>query len=142
MTELDALMVRLCRPNSWGVVEPMDAQSLEQLHGKNPYEQARIAHAKKILEYTQEHQIPKAVPAEDVLKAKEGMGLELRVGGEMSMEEEAKYAMKMLRQLHKDKGLEAPEAYKGMSQEAFREVLKAGQDNQAQEKQKESQGPV
>ncbi|MBR6376661.1 MAG: hypothetical protein IKS05_02740 [Oscillospiraceae bacterium] len=118
------------------------AQSLDQLQGKNPYEQARIAHAKKILEYTQEHQIPKAVPAEDVLKAKEGMGLELRVGGEMSMEEEAKYAMKMLREIHKQHGLEAPEAYKGMSQEAFREVLKAGQDNQGQEKQKESQGPV
>ena len=113
------------------------AQSRKQLQGKNPYEQARINYARKILEYNQQHQIPEAVPAADVLEAKEGVGLELRVGGEMSMEEEAKYAMKMLRQLHKDKGLEAPEAYKNMDQETFNRHLK-----QAQMNQKAENGPV
>lgn len=104
------------------------ANSPEQLRGKNPYEQARIDHAKKILEYTRTHEIPQPIP-EKVLTAREGEGLEIKLGNELSAEEEAKIALRMLREIHEKHGLEAPEAYVGMEGETFnRTVEQAAQE--------------
>lgn len=96
--------------------------SLEDLRGKNTYERERIAHAKHILEFTDN--LPDAPKiTEEVLQKQDGEGLEIRIGNELSAEEEAKAAMKMLKDIHKQHGLAAPEEMKGMDGALFNETL-------------------
>ena len=98
------------------------ATSIETLVGKNNYEKNRINHAKAILEFTNSHEVAPAIPREPA-DAKEGEALEIRLGSDLSAEEEAKAAMKMLREIHKQHNLDAPEEMRGMDGETFNEIL-------------------
>ena len=100
---------------------------MEELVGKNPYERARIDHAKKLFDYTETHKVPSAVP-DKILGQESGEGLELRINTEMSTEEEALAAKKMLEAIHKQHGLEAPEKFKGAAGEQLNDVIKKAQE--------------
>ncbi|MBR6406725.1 MAG: hypothetical protein IKS18_11125 [Lachnospiraceae bacterium] len=103
------------------------AGSMEELEGKNPYEQARINHAKKLYTFTETHKVPAAIP-DSVMTKKTGEGLELRINTEMSAEEEAAAAKKMLEAIHKQHGLEAPEKFKGAAGEQLNDAIKKAQE--------------
>ena len=105
------------------------ARTLEQLRGKNPYEQARIDHAKKILDHAKALAVPQPIP-EKVLAAEEGEGLEIKVGNQLSVEEEARVAFKMLQEIHKQHGLKAPQEYKGMGGAEFQQQVNASRQAQ------------
>ena len=102
------------------------ARSMEELVGKNPYERARIDHAKKLFDYTETHKVPSAVP-DKILGQESGEGLELRINTEMSTEEEALAAKKMLEAIHKQHGLEAPEKFKDASAEELNKAIENAQ---------------
>ena len=99
------------------------ANSMEELEGRNPYEQARIAHAKQLYLFTETHKVPTAVP-DRVLSEESGEGLELRINTEMSAEEEAAAAKRMLEAIHREHGLKAPEEYKDATGEELNEAIK------------------
>ena len=104
------------------------ASSMEELVGKNPYEQDRIDHARKMYMFTEEHKVPPAI-TEKVNGEKTGEGLELRINTELSVEEEAAAAKRMLEALHKEKGLEAPETYLGMSGDELNAAIQNASQN-------------
>ncbi len=106
-----------------------NASEMETLVGKNSYERARIEHAKKLYLFAESHKVPAAVP-DSVLKMKTGEGLELRVNTEMSVEEEAIAAKKMLDAIHKEHGLEAPEKFKNATGEQLNDAIKKAQKKQ------------
>lgn len=98
------------------------ATNLDELRGKNPYEQARIDHAMKLRAYGETHTVSPAVPLEKQGES-EGEALEIRVGSELSAEEEARAAQKLLRELHEKHGLAAPEEMKAMDGREFNQTL-------------------
>ena len=108
--------------------------SLEDLDGKNTYERNRINHAKRILEFTKTSPEAPALTKE-IAEKKDGEGLEIRIGSEFSAEEEARAAMKMLKEIHKQYGLDTPEKMKEMEMDGktFHETLRPAQEAKQKE---------
>ncbi|MBQ6115845.1 MAG: hypothetical protein IJL08_00805 [Oscillospiraceae bacterium] len=100
--------------------------SLDQLRGKNPYERARIQQAKDLSAYVNSHTVSPQLTAE-IHSGKDPQAMEIRLAGEISAEEEAEAAMKMLRAIHDQHGLRSPEEMRGMKGEDFNKEIEQAQ---------------
>ncbi len=76
------------------------AKSLEELRGKNDYEQARIDHAKRIREFARAYEKPVPLRGEDVTAMTKQDLEEGRIASELSEMQDKQQAMKLVAELY------------------------------------------
>ena len=112
LREIDATMETLRTSNDAYLAKKMaerKAASLEELRGKNDYEQARIEHAKKIKEFVDAYKKPPALTGEDLAKMNEQDKAEFHIASQQSEMHDLQEAYRLLAEFHKQHGKPDPE---------------------------------
>jgi len=107
-------------------------QNLDDLTGKNPYEQARIDHSLKIKKFVDAYQQPRALRETDLEKMNEQDAREFRIASELGEMQDKQQAFKLLSEFHKAHGMAAPELISKEIQD-FRGAYKAGEKQDQQQ---------
>ena len=83
--------------------------SLDDLRGKNPYEQARIDHAMKIREFVNAYEKPRPLLQQDLEQMNEQDAREFRIASELGEMQDKQQAFRLLSEFHKAHNMPAPE---------------------------------
>lgn len=82
---------------------------LDDLTGKNTYEQARIDYAKTIKAFVDAYEKPPILQGEDLDRMNEQDAREFRIGAELGEMQDKQEAFRLLSEFHKQHGMAAPE---------------------------------
>ncbi len=110
--EIDEAVEELAKKNEAYLDKKMGdrgVHNLDDLQGKNTYEQARIDHARKIKAFVDAYESPRPLQKKDLDQMNEQDAREFRIASELGEMQDKQQAFRLLSEFHKQHGMEAPE---------------------------------